>query len=198
MSAFIEPYDTALEPPLPLLRAQSVFSDKPLVEPKRVRAMLGDPVMRELAFGKWSQRRARPAANSAEAFLRRVCEDAVDVRGRERVTFFSLGTNVGDVPSSQLWRLGLIVNEMMLNSLQHAHPTGVALVVDLWCRRDRGKNLLLDLSDDGVGLPMGFDPWRDGAFGFSLMRSLADEIDATLDFSSGPLGLTSRVRVPRD
>ena len=45
--------------------------------------------------------------------------------------------------------------------LEHAHPSGVGLVVDLWCRRDRGKNLLLDLTDDGVGLPVGFDPWRE-------------------------------------
>lgn len=198
MTSAFQSLEGMVEPPLPLLRAQSVFAAKPVISPTSVRVMLGDPVMRELAFGKWQAPRTTPGVNGAEAYLRRVCEDAIDARGREGVTFFSLGTNVGEVPTEQLWRLGLIVNEMIVNSLQHAHPSGVGLVVDLWCRRDRGKNLLLDLTDDGVGLPVGFDPWRDGAFGFALMRSLADEIDATLDFASGPLGLMSRVRVPRD
>jgi len=49
------------------------------------------------------------------------------------------------------------------------------------------------VSDDGVGLPEGFDPEKSGGLGFRVMRSLAAEIGGALQIQSTPLGATLRV-----
>jgi two-component sensor histidine kinase len=52
------------------------------------------------------------------------------------------------------------------------------------------------VSDDGVGLPEGFDPAKDGGIGFQIIRTLTAEIDGLLDVSSDNLGATFRLQVP--
>ena len=52
------------------------------------------------------------------------------------------------------------------------------------------------MADDGVGLPEGFDPRTDGGLGLRVIRSLADQLHATLDFDASPLGLTVTVTAP--
>ncbi|HEX3367628.1 sensor histidine kinase [Phenylobacterium sp.] len=92
--------------------------------------------------------------------------------------------------------LGLIVTELVTNAVKYAHPAGTTGRVSVLCRHDRGGGLILSVSDDGVGLPEGFDPRVDGGLGMRVVRSLADQLDAELDFDSGPLGLTVTVTAP--
>jgi two-component sensor histidine kinase len=56
--------------------------------------------------------------------------------------------------------------------------------------------LILTVFDDGVGLPEGFDPAVDGGLGMRVVRSLAEQMGASLDFASNPLGLAVTVSVP--
>ena len=92
--------------------------------------------------------------------------------------------------------LGLIVTELVTNAVKYAHPAGTRGRVSVLCRNDRDCGLVLTVADDGVGLPEGFDPRVDGGLGLRVIRSLADQLDAELDFDSGPLGLTVTVTAP--
>jgi two-component sensor histidine kinase len=92
--------------------------------------------------------------------------------------------------------LGLIVTELVTNSVKYAHPAGTPGRVKILCRSDRDRGLVLSVADDGVGLPEGFDPRVDGGLGMRVIRSLAGQLDAELDFDSGPLGLTVTVVAP--
>jgi len=92
--------------------------------------------------------------------------------------------------------LGLIVTELVTNSVKYAHPTGIAGRIEVRCRRTREDTLILTVADDGVGLPHGFDPRTSGGLGMRVIRSLADQLDAVLDFDSGPLGLAVTVAAP--
>jgi two-component sensor histidine kinase len=92
--------------------------------------------------------------------------------------------------------LGLIVTELVTNSVKYAHPAGTRGRVSVLCRKDRDGGVVLSVSDDGVGLPEGFDPRVDGGLGLRVIRSLADQLDAELQFDSGPLGLTVTVTAP--
>jgi len=99
------------------------------------------------------------------------------------------------VPTRYVQPLTLIVNELILNSLKYAHPAGVPLRLTVTCDAKNGV-LVLTVDDDGVGLPEGFDPKRDGDLGFRVIRSLCEELHATLDVQSSSLGTSFEITVP--
>jgi PAS domain S-box-containing protein len=90
----------------------------------------------------------------------------------------------------------LIVTEAVTNAVTFAHPSGVPGRIAVGTRQDRVGAITIEVTDDGVGLPEGFDPTSDGNTGFRLMRALADRLGASLKFRSTSLGLSMRLRVP--
>ena len=100
------------------------------------------------------------------------------------------------VLTRQVQPLILIICEIFINAMKYAHPTGVPLVMRIDCAPAADGRLVLTISDDGVGLPEGFDPASHGGLGFRVIRSLANEIGATLEVTSNGLGLAFRLSVP--
>lgn len=100
------------------------------------------------------------------------------------------------VASAQIIPLALIVCEMVTNAIKYAHPAGAPGSIQVSVTAD---NLftILEVADDGVGLPEGFDPREDGGLGFQLVRSLAKQMNASLVFDSDPLGLRFKIILPR-
>jgi two-component sensor histidine kinase len=90
--------------------------------------------------------------------------------------------------------LGLIAVELVTNSLKYAHPSGVAGSISIRCYR-HARRMAIDISDDGVGLPEGFDPKGSGS-GLKLVRSLVDQVGGTITFRSDSLGFRSSIEVP--
>jgi two-component sensor histidine kinase len=90
----------------------------------------------------------------------------------------------------------LILCEIFVNAMKYAHPANVPLVMLVDCRAGADGTLVLRISDDGVGLPEGFDAEKDGGLGFRVMRSLAAEIGGALQIQSTHLGLTFRLSLP--
>ena len=68
---------------------------------------------------------------------------------------------------------GLIVNELVSNSIKYAFPEGRAGEIRIRLSRDAEGRIRLAVSDDGIGLPPGFDIARDGQLGLRLIGSLA-------------------------
>lgn len=99
------------------------------------------------------------------------------------------------LPPDKVLRLALITVEAVTNAIKYAHPAGTPATVKVSCRSD-GTALLLEIADDGAGLPPGFRPAVDGGFGFRAMGLLAASLDAELAFDSSPEGLCCRVRMP--
>lgn len=100
------------------------------------------------------------------------------------------------ITAEQAQVLGLIVSEVMMNAVKHAHPTGVPVQITLACDRDARGGLRIELGDDGVGLPEGFDANKAEGVGFRLIRSLADKLGAALSIESDSLGLTFYLTLP--
>lgn len=89
---------------------------------------------------------------------------------------------------------GLIVNELISNSLKHAFPdarTG-QICVKLQ-RTDRKGEMLLSVNDDGVGLAADFMEKRQHSLGLELVSSLAQQIGGDLQIEQ-KLGLSFLVR----
>jgi two-component sensor histidine kinase len=93
--------------------------------------------------------------------------------------------------------LTLVLCEIITNALKYAHPSGVPLRLVIRCEGMGNGDLLVSVSDDGVGLPEDFDSTKNGGVGFQIIRSLTTEMGAKLGVSSDNLGATFRLVVPR-
>jgi two-component sensor histidine kinase len=92
------------------------------------------------------------------------------------------------VAPEQAQSIALIVTEVLMNAIKHAHPTGIPVAIKLACRRGDSKQLVVEVEDDGIGLPEGFDPMTGGGIGFKVIRSLAASAGAKMSVNSDSLG----------
>ncbi len=116
---------------------------------------------------------------------------------KERVGFVQQIEANCFVSPQQAQAIGLIVSEVMMNAIKHAHPTGIPVQMRLACRRLAKAGLEIEIEDDGVGLPENFDYKTGGGVGFTLIRSLASTLNAALTVESDSLGTSFRMRIPQ-
>jgi len=99
------------------------------------------------------------------------------------------------LPPDQGLAVALIVAELVTNAVKYAHPAGVRGKILLMCRQ-RDGGVVIEVADDGVGLPEGFNPEAATSLGFRLMHSLARQLGASLTFDEQGLGLRARLTIP--
>lgn len=100
--------------------------------------------------------------------------------------------------AEQVQPIALIVGEIIMNAVKHAHPTGLPVEILIYCGRNAQGRVVVEVEDDGVGFPENFDPMKDGGTGMRLIRHLAASIDAELDIDSDSLGTCFRIALPRN
>jgi two-component sensor histidine kinase len=81
--------------------------------------------------------------------------------------------------------LGLIVNELVSNSLKHAFPDGRRGLVTITCRSEGTDGIGIVYHDDGIGLPPGLDWKHTESLGLRLVTSLVDQLNGTIETGSG-------------
>ncbi|HPQ04835.1 MAG TPA: histidine kinase dimerization/phosphoacceptor domain -containing protein [Methanothermobacter sp.] len=91
--------------------------------------------------------------------------------------------------------IGLIVNELVTNSLKHAFPEGAEGEVNLKLK-SLNDEILLEVSDNGVGFPDSLDWQKTSSLGLQLVKSLSDQINADVEMISDD-GTTFRIKVPK-
>jgi two-component sensor histidine kinase len=76
--------------------------------------------------------------------------------------------------------LGMILNELTSNSLKYAFKgkeTG-----DIWVIMKKNDNeLLLQVKDNGVGLPAGFNPYTTSSFGYEIIKAFSQKMKARMN-----------------
>jgi PAS domain S-box-containing protein len=74
---------------------------------------------------------------------------------------------------------GLILNELITNSLKYAYPDqeGGRITIKVW---EEGEKVKIKVQDFGVGLPKGFKIDESESLGLSLVDTLIDQIDGEL------------------
>lgn len=87
--------------------------------------------------------------------------------------------------------VGLILNELLSNSMKHGFPGGREGIIRVGLR-GHGDSILLSVVDDGVGLPV---PLPNRSLGLKLVRVLGEQLRATVTMDSPP-GTTTRVSFP--
>jgi two-component sensor histidine kinase len=81
---------------------------------------------------------------------------------------------------------GLIINELVSNALKHAFLPGSAGHVKIELRASSGRQRVLEVSDDGVGLAPDFDLARTNSLGLRLVQDLTDQLHGTLVVKRAP------------
>jgi two-component sensor histidine kinase/sensor domain CHASE-containing protein len=81
---------------------------------------------------------------------------------------------------------GLIVNELLTNALKYAFPDGRRGTIHVRLRRAADGMLVLTISDDGVGLPPGFDVHNPETLGLRIVNILVQQLKGTLALDATP------------
>jgi PAS domain S-box-containing protein len=91
---------------------------------------------------------------------------------------------------------GLMINELVSNSLKHAFPSQQAgtIAIDFFSRSE--DLLSLVVRDDGVGLPKGLEIEKNNSLGLRLVRALTRQLQGKLQINSD-CALTSRGKADR-
>jgi two-component sensor histidine kinase/PAS domain-containing protein len=76
---------------------------------------------------------------------------------------------------------GLIINELVTNSLKYAFPDERPGTITVIFKRNAEDQFTLVVSDDGIGLPAGFDPKTANSLGLKVVSSLARQISGALE-----------------
>ncbi|HMK54978.1 MAG TPA: PAS domain S-box protein [Methanobacteriaceae archaeon] len=90
---------------------------------------------------------------------------------------------------------GLIVNELISNSLKHAFP-GKEGNITVEVLKD-SEELEITVSDDGVGLPSSFDFQNAESLGIQLVRTFIDQVSGSVKIN-GDRGTKFEIKIPLD
>ena len=181
------------------MHARRVEAEPGAMESDKVRLLLEEIGSRIETIGRLHGLLARAEDGKSIdvcAYLREICGAVVaslTVAAKARLSHHSGGPCL--MASERALPLGFIVVELVTNAVKYSHPSGVTGNITISCASAEGC-FVVDVSDDGVGLPEGFDPMQCGGLGLRLMRSLAEQIKATLSFTDTGTGLSVCVRVP--
>jgi len=78
---------------------------------------------------------------------------------------------------------GLIINELVTNSLKYAFPNGENGEVGIELHQDEQAKIYLTIRDNGIGIPADFDWQNSSSLGLKLVRILSKQLKAEIEFN---------------
>ena len=144
--------------------------------------MYGDKDMDEVDFGEYAKR------------LTRDLFDSFGVQaGRVRLRF---ALDPVSLAMDQMIPCGLILNELVTNSLKYAFPGERAGEILVSLRCGDGRTVTMAVADNGVGLPPANEGKRSESLGTRIVEILTRQLGGSLDRQSGG-GVSSTVTFTR-
>jgi two-component sensor histidine kinase len=175
------------------LQAAKIRSDDERFAGREVRLMLQELGGRVDAIARLHRLLANPGQTACVdlgEYLRGVADAVVaTVSGMGQVTLRFEADGGCSFSSKRALSLGLIVGELVTNAVKYAHPTGIPGQISVSCHKGDNGCIVVEVADDGVGLPDGLDPMESAHLGLRLVRSLAQQLGANITFDDDGLGL---------
>ena len=84
--------------------------------------------------------------------------------------------------AKQAKSLGLIINELINNTVKHAFPDGTPGKVEIKIGRI-DKKIEVEYRDNGVGMPDGVDFENSSSLGLTVIRNLTKQIDGKIGYT---------------
>jgi PAS domain S-box-containing protein len=79
---------------------------------------------------------------------------------------------------------GLIVNELVSNTMKHAFPNERTGMVCVECHQDGAKQIHLAIRDNGIGFPPDLNFRTTDSMGFQVVCTLIEQLEATIELES--------------
>ena len=98
------------------------------------------------------------------------------------------------VRSEQMLPISQIVAEVVTIAIKHGKKE--KLTVSVSCHQTASDRLLIEILDDGPGFPAGIAPSTRGGTGMRMLKALALQVQASVDFGSTPQGLRFHLSLP--
>jgi len=128
------------------------------------------------------------------AYVRSMLTVLLQSFGRQEIST-SVDSGSIELPMDMAVPCGLILNELVTNSLKHAFPDDRKGTLEIVLRRCDDKMIELSVRDDGVGFPAEKDFQTAQSMGLLIVQSLAQQLGGTLSMESGT-GTKFVVRFP--
>lgn len=127
-------------------------------------------------------------------YLSKLCETlAASMIGDNRAISLKVVAGGGTVTSTEAVSLGLIVTELVINAVKHAFPDSTHAGDVVVGYEVDGANWKLSISDNGVGMPDRKAGEKKSGLGTSLMKALAQQLEAQVEIASDAKGTTVSV-----
>ncbi|RYG03009.1 MAG: sensor histidine kinase, partial [Chitinophagaceae bacterium] len=95
---------------------------------------------------------------------------------------FELGIQQVNLDVSQAVPVGLILNEVITNSIKYAFVNKSNGLIRVSLQAPDSHHLNLTVSDNGMGLPKSFDVFASKSLGMSLITGLVSQLEGTVEF----------------
>ncbi len=126
-------------------------------------------------------------------FARELLTDAIAASGAERV-FLEIEGGQAPLHEDQATPVSLVLLEFVNNALEHAFAEGGGVVRVSLTRE--GQTWLLTVSDNGDGLPDGFEAGLAGSLGLKIVRTMASQIGGSFTITRAEPGAICSFRFP--
>jgi two-component sensor histidine kinase len=119
-----------------------------------------------------------------DAFLRRLCE-SLKHTAPAQISAINVTADSTKLRSDIASGMGMLVAELVANSFKYAYPPGDLGSVAVDFKRT-SSGWRLEVSDEGRGLPEGFDIDQSKGFGMQVVKAFVRRLDAKLTVFSRP------------
>ncbi|HUC82845.1 MAG TPA: tetratricopeptide repeat protein [Flavisolibacter sp.] len=102
---------------------------------------------------------------------------------KDKIAIHSHIENI-ELDISQAIPLGLIINEAVTNAIKYAFPGDAVGDITIRLRCEEGNSVMLEISDNGIGLPTNWEKKINNSIGFKLMQGLSTDIQADFHIES--------------
>jgi two-component sensor histidine kinase len=127
-------------------------------------------------------------------YLDSLLEDLRRSAEGNRMSRLTLKAEPIDIDPDRAVAIGIIVNELVMNAVKYAYPDGAGPIhVEL---KAEGDDLLLTVSDDGVGVNVRADP-RSTGLGRRIVSAMASKLEASVERDPSHAGTRLIVRFRR-
>ena len=128
------------------------------------------------------------------AYVGEVCED-MDSSVANCTVMVDAQPHI-DVKVDDAISIALIIVELITNSAKYAYPDGTGGTIWVKIERNKDKNILVSVRDEGVGFDDKFDPQKSHGLGMKIIQGFAKQLHTSLTFHQRTPGSEVRFVFP--